>query len=35
MMYDVEAHVAEIYDQSETYADDVHLIRRPRAAAHP
>src|SRR3972149_2266514 len=27
-MYDVEPHIAEIYDQSETYADDVALIRR-------
>jgi SAM-dependent methyltransferase len=26
--YDVEPHVAEIYDQSETYTDDVELIRR-------
>ena len=26
-MYDVEPHVAEIYDQVETYADDVELIR--------
>jgi SAM-dependent methyltransferase len=27
-MYDVEAHVAEIYDQSETYTDDIDLVRR-------
>lgn len=27
-MYDVEPHVAEIYDQSETYTDDVELIRK-------
>ena len=27
-MYDVDAHVAEVYDQSETYDDDVQLIRR-------
>ena len=27
-MYDVEAHIAEIYDQSETYTDDVDLVRR-------
>jgi SAM-dependent methyltransferase len=27
-MYDVEPHVAEIYDQSETYTDDVKLIRK-------
>lgn len=26
-MYDVTPHVAEIYDQSETYADDVKLIQ--------
>ena len=26
-MYDVEPHIAEIYDQSETYTDDVDLIR--------
>jgi SAM-dependent methyltransferase len=26
--YDVEPHVAEIYDQVETYTDDVELIRR-------
>jgi hypothetical protein len=26
-MYDVEPHVAGIYDQSETYTDDVKLIR--------
>jgi SAM-dependent methyltransferase len=26
-MYDVEPHVAEIYDQQETYSDDVELIR--------
>jgi SAM-dependent methyltransferase len=27
-MYDVDPHVAEIYDQVETYSDDVDLIRR-------
>lgn len=27
-MYDVEAHVAEFYDQHENYADDVALIRK-------
>jgi hypothetical protein len=27
-MYDCDRHVAEIYDQIETYDDDVHLIRR-------
>jgi SAM-dependent methyltransferase len=27
-MYDVEPHVAEIYDQVETYTDDVDLLRR-------
>jgi len=27
-MYDLEPHIAEIYDQSETYTDDVQLIRR-------
>lgn len=27
-MYDVEPHVAEIYDQIETYTDDVELIRK-------
>jgi SAM-dependent methyltransferase len=27
-MYDVEPHIAEIYDQIETYTDDVELIRR-------
>ncbi|MDY7078475.1 MAG: class I SAM-dependent methyltransferase [Chloroflexota bacterium] len=26
-MYDVEPHVAEVYDQVETYADDVELVR--------
>ncbi len=26
-MYDVDPHIAEIYDQIETYADDVELIR--------
>ena len=26
-MYDVEPHVAEVYDQQENYADDVQLIR--------
>ncbi len=26
--YDIEPHIAEIYDQVETYADDVALIRR-------
>ena len=26
-MYDIEPHIAEIYDQSETYTDDVELIR--------
>ncbi len=26
-MYDVEPHIAEIYDQSETYTDDVELVR--------
>jgi SAM-dependent methyltransferase len=26
-MYDVEPHIAEIYDQTETYTDDVELIR--------
>ena len=26
-MYDVEAHVAEIYDQVENYSDDVDLIK--------
>jgi SAM-dependent methyltransferase len=28
MMYDVEPHIAEIYDQVETYTDDIDLIRR-------
>ncbi len=27
-MYDIEPHIAEIYDQIETYTDDVELIRR-------
>jgi len=27
-MYDVEPHVAEIYDQIETYTDDIELLRR-------
>ena len=27
-MYDIEPHVAEIYDQVETYTDDVDLLRR-------
>jgi len=27
-MYDVEPHIAEIYDQIETHTDDVELIRR-------
>ena len=27
-MYDVTPHVAEIYDQNETYSDDVHLIQQ-------
>jgi len=27
-MYDIEPHIAEIYDQNETYTDDVELIRR-------
>jgi SAM-dependent methyltransferase len=27
-MYDVEPHIAEIYDQIETYTDDIELIRR-------
>jgi SAM-dependent methyltransferase len=27
-MYDVEPHVAEIYDQIETYTDDVELVRK-------
>jgi len=27
-MYDVEPHIAEIYDQVETYDDDVELIRK-------
>lgn len=27
-MVDIEAHVAEVYDQVETYSDDVELIRR-------
>lgn len=26
-MYDIEPHIAEIYDQTETYTDDVELIR--------
>jgi len=26
-MYDIESHIAEVYDQSETYTDDVELIR--------
>ena len=26
-MYDVEPHIAEIYDQTETYTDDVELVR--------
>jgi SAM-dependent methyltransferase len=26
-MYDIEPHIAEIYDQDETYTDDVELIR--------
>jgi len=26
-MYDIEPHLAEIYDQNETYTDDVELIR--------
>lgn len=26
-MYDIEPHIAEIYDQSETYTDDVELIQ--------
>jgi SAM-dependent methyltransferase len=28
IMYDVEPHIAEIYDQVETYTDDIDLIRR-------
>ncbi|UCB42601.1 MAG: class I SAM-dependent methyltransferase [Dehalococcoidales bacterium] len=27
-MYDLEPHIAEIYDQVETYSDDVELIRK-------
>jgi SAM-dependent methyltransferase len=27
-MYDIEPHIAEIYDQVETYSDDVELIRK-------
>jgi SAM-dependent methyltransferase len=27
-MYDVDPHVAEIYDQQETYTDDIALLRR-------
>lgn len=27
IMYDIELHIAEIYDQSETYTDDVELVR--------
>lgn len=27
-MYDIDSHIAELYDQSETYDDDVRLIRR-------
>lgn len=26
-MYDIEPHIAEVYDQSETYTDDIELIR--------
>jgi len=26
--YDIEPHIAEIYDQVETYTDDLYLIRR-------
>ncbi len=26
-VYDIEPHIAEVYDQSETYTDDVELIR--------
>jgi SAM-dependent methyltransferase len=28
VVYDIEPHIAEIYDQSETYTDDVKLIRK-------
>jgi len=31
-MYDIDAHIAEIYDQSETYSDDIDLLRRLMAA---
>ena len=34
-MYDVEPHVAEIYDQIETQTDDVALIRRLIAGRRP
>ena len=27
-MYDIEPHIAEIYDQVEIYHDDVELIRK-------
>jgi hypothetical protein len=33
-LYDVEPHVAEIYDQSETYTEDVELIRKHIARMH-
>ena len=26
-MYDLEVHIAEIYDQSENYSDDIELIQ--------
>jgi SAM-dependent methyltransferase len=28
IMYDITPHIAEIYDQSETYTDDIELIKR-------
>ena len=27
-MYDIDAHEAEVYDQVETYSNDIELIRR-------